>query len=407
MNSGLYSEAEAAAKLLLDRALRDGRREELPTAALFTDLADAQRLNGDAEAALQNYELAVSIIESISDNLDIALAKPLLGSGYAYIDNGRPDLALPQLERSLHVRHVNQGLHNLDQTETLDTLIDAHRAMGETGEAIEAADRLVLLFARNFPGRSMEVVPALLRKGQVYGDAKNWREERNAYNEAIKIVEHKQGKSSSSLVRPMINYGKSHQNEYFDLLLTVTDAEEPPDIRLLSEAESYLEKALELARQDEDVDWRVHNDALLAIGDFYTLAEEFGRARLMYREAWQILTADDDRLALRKSVLEFPVPLLQPEPDLTVAMPFDEQGNPTAAGWDSGYIITQFTVTRRGRLTEIGLLEMSPERNDTIETEVKLALGQHVYRPRFENGFVADTPGQTARYEFPYPKRAE
>lgn len=405
--SGLYGEAEVAAKLRLDAAIRAGLRETIATARLFTDLADAQRLNRDHDAAVQNYELAVAIIEGKSDNLDINLAEPLLGIGYAYLDSDRPDLALPKLERSLHVRQVNEGLHNLDQAEILDVLIDAYRAMGESNDAIAAADRLVLLYGRNFSDRSMEVVPALLRKGQVYGEAKNWREERNAYDEAIRVVEHNEGKRSSGLSRPLISFGQSHQREYFDLFLAATAEEELPDKRLLSEAETHLADALEFAREDADVDWRILTEALLALGDFYTLIEEPGRARIMYRDAWQLLTDDDTRTAIRGALLETPVPLLQPEPDLTVALPFDEQGNPTAAGWETGYIVTQFTVTRRGRLADIGLLEMSPERNEAIEAEVKLALSRHVFRPRFESGFVADSPGQTLRFEFPYPKNAE
>ena len=62
---------------------------------------------------------------------------------------------------------------------------------------------------------------------------------------------------------------------------------------------------------------------------------------------------------------------------------------------------------RGALLADIGLVEMSPERNEAIEAEVKVALSRHVYRPRFESGFVADSPGQTMRYEFPYPKNVE
>ena len=75
-----------------------------------------------------------------------------------------------------------------------------------------------------------------------------------AYNQAIKIVENKEGKRSSRLSRPLINFGKSHQREYFELFDAATADDELPDTKLLSEAETYFESALELAREDDDVD---------------------------------------------------------------------------------------------------------------------------------------------------------
>jgi tetratricopeptide (TPR) repeat protein len=402
MDSGLYAEAEAAAKQRLDRALREGRWEDISTAGLLADLALAQRLNGDYEAALQNYEQAVSIVESNADRLDLSLIEPLLGIGKTHAANGRPDRALPFLERALHVRHVNAGPHSLEQAETLETLADTYRSMGQMDDAIEVADRLVVLFSRNFPGESIEIVPALLRKGQLHGEAQNWREERNAYNDAVKIVERSDGKSSVNLVRPLISYGQSHQREYFYLFLKAESEAELPDPRLLHEARTYFESAMELANGAEAGEWRIRSEALLAMGDFLTLTREHGRARIFYRDAWELLTVDLSRLDERRRQLEAVVALSQPTPDLTIALPFDAKDNSSIAAFETGFIVTQFTITRRGRVTDIGLVEIAPDRNDKIEAEVKQRLGQSVFRPRFEGGFAVDTPGQIVRYEFPY-----
>ncbi|MBT8100967.1 MAG: tetratricopeptide repeat protein [Gammaproteobacteria bacterium] len=400
--SGLYGEAEVAAKTLLDRALGDGRQNDLATAELLNDLAEAQRLNLDFDAALQNYGQAIAIIESRSNNLDIALAEPLLGTGYVYLHRERPDLALPILEKALHVRQVNQGLHSMTQFETLGALVDAYRMMGRMDEAVDVADRIVLLHSRNFQDVPVEVIPALLRKAQILGEMKNWREERNLYNEAIMIAERNGGKDSPELVRPFILYGQSHTLEYFDKLAIAKTEKEKPDERLLGEAETYFSKALELARDYYDVDWRIFLDALLAMGDFYTMTEKPGRARLLYVEAWELLTDDDAKLAQRYELLEKPVLLFGPLPDLAIAVSTPVSEESTSQKFGVGYIVVQFTVTRRGRLADLGLVEIDPGRNHKIEAEVKRALGRYVYRPRFENGFVIESAGQQLRFEFPY-----
>ncbi|MDH3433682.1 MAG: tetratricopeptide repeat protein, partial [Gammaproteobacteria bacterium] len=290
---GLYGEAEVAAKRLVENAIRAGRRDESSTARLLSKLALAQRLNKNFGAALQNYELAVSIIESGHDMLDLELIEPLLGIGNTHIDNERPDLALEHLDRALHVRHVNNGPHSLEQSETLEMLATAYKKMGEPRKAVDLADRVYWLYSREFPGKSMEVVPALLKKGHILGEVGDRREQRDAYIAAIDIVEHNEGESSLNLIGPVISLGRSHVEEYYDLQLLALSEEELPDTRLLDKAKSYYESALDLARTTADVPWQLHTDALLALGDFYTINDEQSRARELYRDAWQLLSADE------------------------------------------------------------------------------------------------------------------
>jgi tetratricopeptide (TPR) repeat protein len=402
LNSGLYDEAAIAAKARLDQAIREGQVKELSTAGLLHELAEVQRLTGEYNSALQNYELAIEIIESKRDMLDLALTEPLLGLGKTYIEAGRPDLALDHLDRALHVRSVNEGPHSIENAATLEALADAYLRMGEFGDAANTAHRLYLLYSHEFPDMSKELVPILIKIGQILGEIGIRREERNMYAEAIGIVERNEGKKSPGLIRPLISLGNSHQHEYFDSYFDALSDRELPDTRLLDKAESFYESAVELVRSNDDVDWRVRNEAILALGDFYTVTGEQARARVYYRDAWNFLTADPERLPQRIIDLEGVVPLQQPLPDMTVALPRGDNSSSTKL--DTGHITTQFTVTRRGGVEEIGLVEISPERNAEIEAEVKRSLTRYLYRPRIANGSAVSTPGQTLRYEFPYPR---
>ncbi|MDX1498613.1 MAG: tetratricopeptide repeat protein [Woeseiaceae bacterium] len=407
MAAGLFAEAETLAKERLEAAIAAGRREALDTAELFSDLARAQRLKGDIDAARQNYELAVELIEARRDMLDPALVRPLRGIAETHIDARRPDLALPFIDRALHVRQVNEGPHSLGQAPALELLVTAHRQMGELDEAAAAAERLHFVYARAYPGKRMEVVPALLRKGRAYGEMGDRRKERDAYERAAAIVRHNEGDASPHMIEPLIHLGRSHQDEYFIAYVVATAAEELPDDKLLREAQDYFESAREIAaRADPDQHWELIIAAELAAGDFHTLKDDAGPAGIRYREAWRLLTVYDEKGDRRRREFESVVPLLEVLPDLSVALPFNADTDGALPRYDTGVIVTQFTITRRGRTKDIGLVDITPSRNDAVETEVKKSLRRRVYRPRFENGFAVDAPGQTIRYEFPVPRSA-
>jgi tetratricopeptide (TPR) repeat protein len=406
LTSGQYAEAELAAKRRLQKAIRDGQRDQLSTVELLNDLAFAQYNNDDFDAALQNYELAISIVESNTDMLNMALVRSLLGIGAVQVRSGRPDLALLPVERALHVYAVNEGPHSLSQSAALELLADAYLAMSDYASAVDIADRLVILHNRHYSDGGREVVPALMRKGEILRQALEWREERDAYSEAMSILR-KHGAASSPLyARPLIGLGASHQAEYFYEYLEADAADELPDEKLLEKAEKFFVEAIEHARNADPSDWRITAEAIIALADFYILAEQPVRARRHYRDAWQWLSETPERALERRQLLEKITPLLQPKPDLSVAMPPADDEEETR-DYDTGYLVVQFTVNRRGRLADIGLRETKPERNEAVEAEVKRALTRFVYRPRFVNGRAVATPDQQIRYQFPVVKRTD
>lgn len=400
--SGLYEEAEVAAKVRLDQAVRAGKAKELSTAELLSDLADIQRLSENYDAALQNYQLAIDIVEGKRDMLNLALVDPVLGIGKTYLESGRADLALSHLNRALHVRSVNEGPHTIEQAEALQLLARAYLQMEEFDDAAEAADRLYLIYQRNYPQDSTQLVPALVRKGRIQGLAGDRRGERSTYNEAVRMATRNDGELSEYLISPYIGLGQSHQSEYFEKLVIAENEEELPEERLLGNAETNLKKALEISQSEDISDWHLRVDALLAMADFQTLNELHILARVLYSESWLILSESLEGRERRRIELEVPVPLLRPPIDLSLGLPYEARTNPSDFDLKTGFITAQFTITRRGRLTDFGLLEMYPKRIQAVEAEIKRGLIEYVYRPRFNGGFAADTPNELIRFQFPY-----
>jgi len=400
--SGLYEEAEVVAKVRLDQAIRAGQVKELSTAELLNDLADAQRLSANYSSALQNYELAIEIVEAQRDMLNMALIDPVLGIGKTHLESGRADLALDYLKRAVHVRSVNEGPHTIEQAEALELLALAYLQMEEFDDAADAADRLYLIYYRNYPHNSLQLVPALVRKGQILGLGGDRRSERNTYNEAVQIATRNDGEASEHLISPYISLGQSHQQEYFEKLVLAENEQEMPEQRLLGNAETYLQKALEISQSESISDWNKRVDALLAMADFQTLNESHSQARVLYRDAWRILSENPSGHKRRRFELEVAVPLLRPPIDLSVALPYEARAKPDEFDLKTGFITAQYTITKRGRLTDFGLLEMQPRRFEVVEAEIKRGLIEYVYRPRFNGGFPAETPNEVLRFQFPY-----
>ncbi len=397
---GSYDEAEAAAKAILDQALRDGRRDSLETAELLIDLADVQRLKGDIDSAVQNYELSIEIIQAQGDNLALDLEQPYLGLGKTWLAGEQPDLALRSLDRALHVRQVNEGPHSLEQIETLEAQYIAYRQLGDDGRATGVADRLYDLHSRRAPADSMALVPALLHHGEMLHELREFQREREVLQQAIEIIETHEGEKAPALVEPVVLSANSYLADYYDRVLLAETEEELPEERELRRAARLLERAAVLTQSHGGGEWRERVRALLAIGDFYTVTQDFSRARVAYAESWALLTADDERLEQRKSALEAPVPLFQPRPDLNAGIGAGAGIRRGSGAYQLGFIVVTFTVNRRGRVTDLGLVEITPRRDEDIEAETARAVQRFIYRPRFDGGFVVDSPDQMYRVEF-------
>ena len=125
VNAGVLDEADSVAKRVIELAIRVTGPRSVETAKALTNLAIVQHRNDQFDLAQQNYQTAVDIIEENEDRLNDQLINPLKGLGAAQLESGRPDLATNTFARAVHVTHVNEGPHNLDQVGILESLAEA------------------------------------------------------------------------------------------------------------------------------------------------------------------------------------------------------------------------------------------------------------------------------------------
>ena len=122
----------------------------------------------------------------------------------------------------------------------------------------------------------------------------------------------------------------------------------------------------------------------------------------MYAEVRELLSADDDRLEMRKELLE------QPQAIWEKPLPISTEGarSPNARKSDilSGTVTVTYTVSPRGK-ARIEEIKTEPQEFLNMQRTVQREIGRRIYRPQYEDeGAIRSTP-QTLQHEFKYMRR--
>ena len=393
--NGLLDEAENVAKRIIELSIRVSGATSTETAKALSNLGLIQHRNENYSAAEQNFQSSVEIIEDNEDQLSALLVNPLKGLGASQLANGRPDLAARTYRRAVHVTHVNEGPHNLDQIEILEALSEAQLRLGAVEQARNSQDIIYALNLRYHNENAMEMVPSLLRRARWQRRTGHIHDERATYRRVIRIIEAVEGKNSTSLIQPLMKLGES----YF-----YVDTSESPTFQTatIASGEMYFKRAVRIAEEQSEPSWQSIASAKLALGDYYNFRADQGRARKTYRDAWELLSADESRHAFRREALES-IYVLNADamPNyIGSAKPGDrEEGNQELR---EGRITMSYNINTRGRVSELKLVEATPEEFDEIRRMIRRELRTRVYRPRFEDSEPVATENQVFTHTFYY-----
>jgi tetratricopeptide (TPR) repeat protein len=394
LESRQYREAETAAKQRIEYLLRAGDPPASLMAPALTDLAYAQRLSENFEAAIQNYSASISLLERSESMLSGRLIDPLRGLGDTYRESGQPHLALPVYERALHLNHVNEGPHNLHQLEILDTMMAAEEEAAHPDSALEIIDRMSALHARRFGTGSEEMLPVLARRAAVQNRLGRHQDERLTYLDVVRIIEDHRGESDVSLIEPYSAIGRTYLHEVGEIVFR----SEPTG----QTGETFLKRALEVARKNPDADGMIQTQLLIQLADYYTVMNAHDKARRNYRSAWNILSRNG-RLEERRNVLETNVPIIRPKLDQYANFGYRSAAETSAdTTYIEGYIVARFAVNERGRATDIEVVEADPADFSAMETRVQRTLRESVFRPRYNGVEPVRAEGQLFRHDFLY-----
>ncbi len=390
-----YDEADSVAKRAIEMAIRLKGPRSAEMAKALTNLAIVQHYTAQYDAAGQNFQSAIEIIEDNEDRLNSQLVNPLKGLAASQLEGGRPDLASSTLQRAVHVTHVNDGPHNPGQVELLDSLTEVNVRMGLHEEANDLQDTIYALNIRHIANDSMELVPSLMKRAQWQHRIGFINQERSTYRRVIRIYESSFGKAALQLIRPLVLLGKSFS--YLDMSGVQAFRE-----TTLTGGEIYFKRAVRIAAEHPDTNWEMQTIATLALGDHYMHIGNTPRATQTYLGIWDLLSEDEARLDTRQEQLEKNVVLkMEPLPQyIGNARPetAPSSGDPVL----QGSISLIYDISVRGRASGVKLLEADPPEFLEIQKAAQRELRRRIFRPRFFEAKTATSTDQVFVHTFFY-----
>ena len=395
ISSADYLEADTLAKQIIELSIKVFGVNSIESAKALTNLAIAQHGNKEYEAAERNFRASIDIIERISDRLNTALINPLKGLGATQLAIGRPDMARASFQRAVHVSHVNDGPHNLGQLDVLESMAEIYLAVGEHKQALNIQERMYSIQARKLEPFSLEILPALQDQARWQHRLQMYDRERLTLRRIIDVLERHHGKTDLRLIPPLNSLGKSY------LYITPAEFDMQPDISV-SSGETYLRRANRIAEKNPGSDWQIHEQTLLALGDYYVLSARPNRAARIYKELWALLSDGEERLGNRRDHLEQLNLLQEIYPPKYYQSEKIEKAVSDEEEFETGTVSFGFTVNSAGRAINIIHIETQPPEFEDMRNRVRRNLRQLVYRPRLEDGMMVSTPEMTFTHEFFY-----
>ena len=392
-----FLEADVLAKRVVELSIRINGLDSHDSAKAITNLGIAQHHNKDYESALLNFAASIEIVERVDDRLSAALINPLQGLAATQAAVGRPDEARSTYQRAVHVSHVNDGPHNPNQVETLESMAELYLAMGEFKDATGIQENIFSIQSRKIDPRSLDIIPALEKRAAWQHRLNHFQGERSSWRLIIQVLERHKGKESLDLIPPLKKLGTSY------LFVSPAEFEYQPDTSA-SSGETHLRRANRIAHSNPDSNWMITEDALLALGDFYVLSGRPNRANRIYAESWELLTEgeDQERLNNRRDHLEKQLVLQKVYPPKYYNSLREEARQPPPASFETGTISFSYTVLASGRISQLEHVETQPAGIKKFDELVARSLRRLIYRPRLVESKMVDTPDVIYTHNFFY-----
>jgi len=385
-----YDEADASAKRVVEMTIKVYGPQSHEAAKALNNLAIVQHNNRQYSAAIQNFTSAIEILEVARDRLNDELVNPLRGLGAAQLGEGRPDLAVNSFGRATHITHVNEGPHNIEQVEILESLAEARVRLGDLESARDTLNRIHAINVRHFKDDAIGLLPSLMRRAEWQHRAGYYNDERVTYRRAIRIIETSVGKTDPRLVEPLLQLGRSFY--YFEPL---SDGSRRA---ITATGETYFKRAARVAESTEDFPWLDLANAQLALADYYVSKETHNRARKIYLRVWNDLSVDQNRMDMRRELLEQPIAIR--EEALPLYTSGGDGGKPNE-GFLTGTIQVDYTVSTRGRVKNIRT-EAKPIEFTDMQRMVHREIRRRIFRPIMVEGEPVESGYQVFRHEFYY-----
>ena len=343
----LYNEAAAASKLYISALLQEPDFDRKEWGMALGRLGQAQHYAGEFDAAIENYVLAVEVIESETNRLDPLLSEPLLGLSRTLEVSGDYRAAVASYKRLLHVQQVNQGLHTLEQGQALNELSEVYFRLGDYQRANALQQSYVSIYISNFPGDNLQQLPALYSRADMQYKTRHLIDAQLSYRRIISMIERADGTQSLYLLPAIYRISDLLQNN------RIKDGIEGSYV-----ARRYLRRAVYIAEHHDGASNLERADALIAMGDYLNLRTGDRRAAMRkYVAAWQHLNADDSLGVESDARFGSPIQLNDPPSTTTPAMRLLLMSSQLDLDDAFDRLVVRYDIDADGRTRNIELIE--------------------------------------------------
>lgn len=400
----------------------------------------------------QQLERTVAELEAKGDTWHPMIAESMISLARLMQADDNHTEALAMLERAVHISRVNHGLFSLQQAPAIKMQIASHLALNEWQEADSLEQYHFYIHSRSLGVGNPALIPALLSYAEWHleafadrrGELPSTRliDAYRLYSAVLSLVDahpepekyprehylhrlaylswlmHRTGVQS----RPETLYAKTRQVDD-DWIEQFTEGEyrhhNNPFLQgqhALEEIISMRERRVEESAPGSSIHRemrKLHAEAVLDMADWNLLFDRRQGAEVVYRQAWELLSDEDD--ALKTAVFDRMVLIpsfenfMQPERTTDLA---SSSAPAMASAFSSArpvrserlqtwpWVTMRFDLTRNGRVTNVELLESSTEINEYVRRNMVMALRGSVLRPTLNEGTPDITRGLV--YRFPY-----
>jgi tetratricopeptide (TPR) repeat protein len=370
------------------------------------NLGMTQNLADDYVAAESTYLRVIDLVQRSGRPQHARLARAYAGLASAYHEGNRHDLAVASFDQAIALTRRHDGVLTEQQVPLLEQYIDSLTELGRYEDAVKVQRYLLRIATRKHGADSIELVPRLEQIGRWYASVGAYDASRSTLKHAIDIAESAAGENAPQLVGPLLALAMCNRRQMLDPTQQAAGPDgdsnsmfSSPDSSnlqsgysprmMVSEGERALLRAVAITQQMDEPTPALIATVRVQIGDWYQVRGQPERALPHYIEGVQAAGQISELIA-GKSYVEalFGAPVL-----LHVVRPegWNRYAQRPSAEIEVRNAEIEAEVSAQGQVLATKVIDDAGDAKRGERTAT--ALNTARYRPRFEHGQPAATPG--------------
>jgi tetratricopeptide (TPR) repeat protein len=351
---------------------------------------------------VNDYLDAIDRIEADSGPYATELSDLYLGLGQSLLDSGDYEKARDAFHRGVMVMRVNSGPNSPEQTNHLYLIANIETILGKPGSADSVLQNIHFINSNYYGETNPAMLPVLERMYEWYlvarppdsDDAKYTDHERmiKLTEEMVELSEavNGVGHPATSAAYRRLGEAQLQTVRYLtseDLYIAITGGTLGQEASVTEHYDAgckAFRNYLDSLAANESTTPLEYAEALAEMGDWYLALGRSRRARIQYKQAYQVLAQSGEHAEVAGSYMGQPKPVhfLYPRPDFLDEAP---------AELAEMSLDLSITVTRFGEVHDVEVLNAPEGISEVHLEEIKKEVRRTPFRPAMKAGEIVTT----------------